>query len=286
MVKHLRSVVSAVSVVIACATAAQAQTPRPASKATRPVKADATLPDLVFIDAGAGYLFNSANLSETRKDPYFAETKTWTADYSVKNGPTFDIGGGVRVWHHLLCAVAYTNFSDSETAAITGEVPNPFQFNKFRSISGTSPTLTHQEQTIHLSALWRTRVSPKVEIGVFGGASFISLRRDFVSDVQFSDVYPYDAATFTQAVTAETSKSYVGFHAGADGAWFFTRHLGVSGTLRYSRATADLTTPAGNPVSLKLGGVSVNGGLRISLGGRPGESHGPVLVHKPPPRHR
>jgi hypothetical protein len=267
---------------LASATASQAQM-RPATpvKPAKPaVRYDPTLPDLVFIDAGGGYRFNSLNFTESRTEPYFAETKSWTADYSVKNGPLFAIGGGARVWRHVVVGATFTHFKDDEPATITGKIPNPFFFNKDRTISGTADALAHQEQTLHLSGIWRSRVTPAFELGVFGGPSFISLKRDFVSDVQFQEAYPFDTATFTGAVTSEVSKSCLGFHVGADLAWFFTRNIGVSGAVRFSRATADLTTPAGNATSLDVGGTDATVGVRISLGGRPGEKKGTKVVHR------
>jgi opacity protein-like surface antigen len=266
-----RSILPAFFLLLASVAVANAQT-RPTTgtgSAVRRAGSDPTLPDLIFVDAGGGYHFNTYDVSETRTDPYYAETKTWTANYSLKNAPTFAIGGGVRVWRHLLAGATFTRFEDSQAAGITGQVPNPFVFNKPRDFSGTSQPLTHQEQTVHVSALWRTRVSPNVEVGAFGGPSFISLKRDFVSDVQFTEEYPYDTATFSGAVAQQVSKSSVGFHVGADLAWYFTRNIGVTGTVRYAHANAAITTPAGNPLSLKLGGAETTAGVRISFGGRP-----------------
>ena len=155
-------------------------------KAKPPVKTE-SWPELVFIDVGGGYHFNTFDVSETRTEPYFAETKSWTASYSLGNAPTFAFGGGVRAWHNLVVAATFTSFKDEEPSNITGSVPNPFFFNKPRSFSGTSDPLTHQEQTVHVSAIWRVRVSPKLEVGVGGGPSFISLQQDFVKDVEFTE---------------------------------------------------------------------------------------------------
>jgi hypothetical protein len=266
-----RNALPTLVLVLASATAAGAQTATPAhaAPAVKPPVNTESWPDLVFIDVGGGYHFNTFDLSETRTDPYFAETKSWTATYSTRNAPTFAVGGGVRAWHNLVVAVTFTSFKDEEPSNISGSVPNPFFFNKPRSFSGTSDPLTHQEQTVHVSALWRARVSPKLEVGVGGGPSFISLQQDFVKDVEFTEQYPFDTATFSRAVTEQVKGSYVGVHVGGDLAWYFTHSLGVSGTVRYSHANADITTPANNAISMKLGGVETTVGLRLSFGGRP-----------------
>jgi hypothetical protein len=265
-----RNVLPTLVLLLASAAVAGAQTTKPANARPAPKLASTeSWPDLVFIDVGGGYHFNTFDLSETRTDPYFAETKSWTATYSLKNAPTFAVGGGVRAWHNLVVAVTFTSFKDDEPSNITGSVPSPFFFNTPRNFSGTSDPLRHQEQTVHVSALWRAKVSPRVEVGVGGGPSFISLQQDFVKDVEFTEQYPFDTATFSRAVTEQVQKSYVGFHVAGDLAWYFSRNVGVSGTVRFSHANADITTPANNPISMTLGGVETTVGVRLSFGGRP-----------------
>ncbi len=268
-----RNALPTLVLLLASAAVAGAQTtkpthPAPAVKAKPPVDTR-SWPQLVFIDVGGGYHFNTFDLSETHTEPYLAEKKSWTASYSLNNAPLFAIGGGVRAWHNLVIGVTFTTFKDEEPSNITGSVPNPFHFNQPRSFDGTSDPLTHQEQTVHVSALWRVRVSPKMEVGVGGGPSFISLQQDFVKDVELTDQYPFDTATFSRAVTEQVKKSCVGFHVGGDLAWYFTHNIGVSGTARYSHANADITTPANNTISMKVGGVETTVGLRLSFGGRP-----------------
>jgi len=274
-----RNVLPTLVLLVASAAGAGAQTRAAnAAPAPKPPSTD-SWPDLVFIDVGGGYHFNTFDLSETRTDPYFAENKSWTATYSLKNAPTFAIGGGVRAWHNMVVAVTFTSFKSDEPSNITGSVPSPFFFNQPRDLSGTSDPLTHQEQTVHVSALWRAKVSPKVEVGLGGGPSFISMQQDFVKDVEFTDQYPFDTVTFSKAVTEQVKQSFVGFHISGDLAWYFSRNVGVSGTVRFSHANANITTPASNPISMNLGGVETTVGVRLSFGGRPtsptkGTGHG------------
>jgi hypothetical protein len=235
---------------------------------SHPVSAgkSAPLPARVFVDAGGGYRFGTLDFSESHSDPYFAQSKIWNANYSVKNAPTLELGGGVRIWQNLTCAVAYSRFEDSRTASITGAVPNPFYLNRERAISGQSGELNHTEQTIHLSALWSTTVRPTLDVGVFGGPSIVALRQSFVSDVLFDDGYPYLTASFRQAVAEDVTHTSVGFNVGGQVAWYFNRYLGVSGTVRFSRTSATLVTAAGGSVPVTLGGLETIVGFRISNG--------------------
>jgi hypothetical protein len=62
-----------------------------------------------------------------------------------------------------------------------------------------------------------------------------------------------------------------GYHVGADVAYLFTKHIGVGGLIRYSRASADVenllesarTGSSNTSASLDLGGLQVLAGVRI-----------------------
>ena len=250
-------------------TVAEDQTaPRPTGQAQAAKSANAQLPSRVFIDVNGGYRFGTLTFGETHTDLYFTENKSWTADYEVKSAPTFDVGGGVRVWRNLVASVAYSQFRDTRAASVIGEIPHPFFFDQNRSISGISEPLKHEEQTIHVSALWSVPMSRGLELGVFGGPSFLAVKRSFVGNVVFDDIYPFETATFTRAIVQDVKQNTVGFNAGADVAWLFSRHVGVGATVRYVRASTDFAAPAGGSVSVNLGGVQTTAGLRIRLGGR------------------
>src|SRR6478752_7752950 len=84
-----------VGLFIACATlyttaTASAQSVAVSSHPTSRSKT-AALPARVFVDVGGGYRFGTLDFAESHSDPYFAQEKTWTADYSVKNAPTLEL---------------------------------------------------------------------------------------------------------------------------------------------------------------------------------------------------
>jgi hypothetical protein len=243
-------------------------TPRPVTKPAAPATKKAALPSRVFISLNGGLQSSTLSFSDTRTDPWFGETASWTADYRVKSGPEFDLGGGVRVWRSLLAQVSYSRFEDSRVAVIAGQVPHPFFFNQPRAIGGESAALKQQEQAIHIAAVWTYTATKHLDVSVFGGPSVYVLKRDLVSDVTYADGYPYDSATFDHAAVANVSERGLGFHAGADVAWLFTKSVGVGAVIRFTRASLTLDSPAdAGTVSLDLGGLQFGGGLRLRLGG-------------------
>jgi len=208
-----------------------------------------------FVSFGAGVQIVSNDFSESHSTPLNAENKTWTANYSVKTGLELEGGAGWRVWQNLFVAGTYSYFHDSRNAEVSASVPHPFFFNQPRQISGESGALSHDENAVHVSALWLVPAGNKVEIGVFGGPSIIWVKRGLVKDVEYKEQYPFDTAEFSAAPAEDVSESALGFHVGADVTWLMTREVGIGGTVRYTRASVDLVPPAGGSISYDAGGL-------------------------------
>ena len=131
-------------VVALCGTLAAAgdqPAPRPATAAQRTPHQAPALPNRVFIHLNGGVQSSDLTFTDTRTEAALGETRSWTADYTVKSGPQFDVGGGVRVWRNLSVHRSYARFSDSRVAAIAGQVPHPFFFDRPRTIDGESARL-------------------------------------------------------------------------------------------------------------------------------------------------
>ena len=241
--------------------------PRPAPKPSVSDTKKPVLPSRVFINVNGGFQSSTLSFGDTRTDPWFGESASWTADYRVKSGPQFDLGGGVRIWRNLLAQVSYSQFRDTHAAAIVGQVPHPFFFSQPRGITGDSPALKQQEQAVHMAAAWTIPATRHLDVTIFGGPSMFMLKRDLVSDITYAEDYPYDSATFRQATVESVSKRGLGFHAGADVTWLFTNSVGLGAVVRFTHASLALDSPAnGGTVSVDLGGLQFGGGLRLRLG--------------------
>ena len=103
----------------------------------------------------------------------------------------------------------------------------------------------------------------RLQVMVFGGPSFFPVKQGVVTEIAYADDYPYDEARFVQAETTSVNASSIGFNAGADLAFFFTRQLGVGMVAQLSRGTVDLPSAGGGTRSVKAGGMLAGGGLRL-----------------------
>lgn len=263
------SIAVVISVTWALPAPVAGQTPAPAPRAVRPAPPPAPIFGRVFVNVNGALHASELTFTDSRTDPFFQETASWTADYAVESGPAFTVNGGVRLWGPLVARVGYSRFTSSNVAAIAGAVPHPFFFDRDRSIAGGSRALKQEEQAIHLGALWLVPLGNRLEIGIFGGPSLFRVRRDLIEDVRYSDSYPYDSAEFDSTLIRTVEDDRLGFHVGADLSWFFTRTLGVGTVLTFSRARLDLTSPAtGRSVSIDAGGFQAGAGIRLRFGGR------------------
>jgi hypothetical protein len=210
----------------------------------------------------------SLAFQDSQTEPFYAEDSSWTARYGIKSGYGFDAGIGSRVWRSLGLAFGVSRFQDEgHTAAIDGAVPHPFHFARPRPISGETESLKHVEQAIHVGAALLLPPVARLRLSLFGGPSFFSVSRDLVEDVEFSESYPYNTASYERARVRGVSGSRTGFHAGIDVAWLFTSRLGVGATARYARADLVLDSPAhGRALAVEAGGLQAGAGLRLSFG--------------------
>lgn len=268
MLRHMHAVVTTAAFVVITPLPINGQpTAPPVARTAAARRQTPTLPNRVFVDINGGFQSGTQTFSDTTDDALYGESASWDADYETRSGPAFDVGGGVRVWRNLIASVAYSRYRDTNLAAIEGEIPHPFFFNRNRAISGESAGLIQQEDVVHLSAMWAERAGRRLDVRVFGGPSLYRVQRDLVSDIAYAETYPYDTASFDSATVERVKVDTWGFHVGGDVTWMFTQMVGVGAMARFSRAETDLSSPAnGDPISLRFGGLQFGGGLRFRLG--------------------
>lgn len=217
----------------------------------------------VWVSLNGGAQMPSRTFTETSTLVVNREDGQVTADYTVRNAALFDVGGSVKVTSKLRVALAVSSFASKSGVDVAARLPHPLFFDRLRDVSGTASGLTRKETAVHLDAMFALRARGGLDVHVFGGPTFFSVGQDLISDVRYTETYPFDSATFAGTPTTRVSKSVVGFNAGADVARYLTRRFGVGGLVRFSGATARLGSPLGGSVSVKAGGAEVAGGVRL-----------------------
>jgi hypothetical protein len=215
-----------------------------------------------IVTVSGGLQTSSQDVTTVGRQAVYEEEATLTARREIGSGPFFDVSAGVRVWRNLLVGIGYSRFVDSGAAAIEASIPHPLIFDQFRGVSLSSGDLEHSEQAIHLTGTWMIPVTDKIEVGVFGGPSFFTVKEAYVSDLSFSEVgAPFTSVSVGEPGVAEASESAVGFNIGADVMYLVTPRIGVNLFGRYTAATAKLDAVEGG--ELKAGGPQLGVGLRF-----------------------
>ncbi len=191
------------------------------------------------------------------------EATPLTAVRDEGSAPFLDVGVIVPVGGRFGVNVAFSALSTSGTAAVNAGIPHPFFFETLRPVSGDA-SLERMEMALHGGLAFLVGGGP-VDVVVSGGASWFRLRQDLVTDVEFDEAYPYDTASFVSATLSEVTTSKAGYHGAADFTWRLSRVWGIGALLRYSRAEIPLTAGDVEAVPVKVGGLQIAAGLRLTI---------------------
>ena len=206
----------------------------------------------------------------TFSDTVFNEPVSMSAAYPAMPRATGGLfGGGVGVARGFGVAVQFVNAQFEYDAGLAISIPHPFVFNRFGTDTDVTDTLERSERALDLSGVYQLPTPDAWRVRVFGGPSYFKFKQDMVQDVEFTQ--SINIVTFANTVNItdfrqeEVDESTWGFHVGADVAYFFSRHVGVGGTVRFNRGTVTLDTePLSEEESeLKVGTTIVGGGLRL-----------------------
>ena len=160
-----------------------------------------------FIVVNGGYQVTGNDFEKTSTLRANAEDGSFTSEYEVKGGPTFDVGGGVTLSRRFAIGAGLTRFSRSTTSSLNGSVPHPFYFNHPRTVTGDVIGLSRAELAVYVQAQVIAPVGPRLQFTVFGGPSFFKVDQELVTDFTWVDSYPFDEASFgTASRSARTDR--------------------------------------------------------------------------------
>jgi len=218
--------------------------------------------NLDYVSLNGLYQSTPINFTTDAKMDLYQETGDVRTGHRIEPGPVYDVTAGGKVRGRLGISYTLSYRKQTETGEVTANVPHPFYYNQSRLVAGDT-RLNHEDLAFHVAARWPVPVSNAIQLSLFGGPSFFRVTQDMVSNVEVRESFPFDQAEYAGASVAAEHASRLGFNAGADAAYYFTRSIGVGGLVRFSQARVNMPLPDGNKASVKAGGVQVGGGLRL-----------------------
>lgn len=212
------------------------------------------------LDFGGGYRVTTSSFTQSITFEQYSETGSLTTSYVIARRPVADAGIMVRLWRQLAVGTVATYLHDSETAHVNALIPNPLVFDQPRQISGPV-AVSHTDLAVHFQAAYWMQPTRRLEISIAGGPSTFRVTQYFVSDVAYSQTFPYTTATFEGASVVRERKTVLGGNIGAQVGWRLARHFSVTAGTRFARASA--TFAGTSAQSIAVGGLDMGGGIRL-----------------------
>lgn len=206
----------------------------------------------------------------------FDEPATFSAEYSLPRGASFDFGGGVMITPVVGVGVSFSGTAHEDTALLRARIPHPIFPNLYATDDApTDRVLQRIEGGVNMQAMIVAVQSDHFRFRVFGGPTFFRVQQDAVTDIRYNQLSrilpPANAIDITEFDHDRIEGTGWGFHGGADASYFFNRIIGVGGFAKFSRGGVDLentlATAVGEDavVNVKAGGFQVGGGLRLKF---------------------
>jgi hypothetical protein len=238
-----------------------------------PILAPAPPAERVWIDTDVVRVQSRNAQTFASSGPLYNETVAAAAAYPALPGAT-DIGisGGITIRHRLGVALNFEAVNYQSTVGLGVTVPSPYFYNASATAGTTTATpLERQDRSFDISAVYTVPIKDdRLRVRIFGGPTYFHLTNNMVETIGYNQVasrlLPLNFVAVTSFTQKEVSGSALGINVGTDVSWFFTRHVGVGGGVRFNRGIVTLLEPlSGQNADVTVGGAGFGGGLRLRL---------------------
>jgi hypothetical protein len=253
------AVATALVVVSAGSVAAQVRIIRPPARPRQPI---------VRISAGVSQQTTMNVFEDDQTFQQYFETGSFNFTRNISKPPLFDIGVAVRVFRGLHAGMTLSFLNTTGAGTLTAEVPHPLLFDQKRPVTADMQNIVRMETGEHFQVSWTAPTVGGLEFTGFGGPSIFMTQQTYVTELALGldrETYPFDTFPFSGATTATFKDTIIGYNAGVDLTWRFSKHVGVGLLLRYANGKKNFTPAGGVPFKVEAGGLHAGGGLRFIL---------------------
>jgi hypothetical protein len=218
-------------------------------------------PYRVKVLLGGGYEVGTLSFSQRVSYEQYAETATIDTDYEADAAPGFDVAVQFNAFKHIGISVAGTLYERDLGASFQAAFPHPLYFNQPRAATGTLSGKM-KERAGHASLVVFGH-NGSLDFSGWAGVSLFKVEADLLTDVTYTQSYPYDSVTVASTPVTTASDQPVGFNVGASLDYRFSKSVGFGVQGRFSQARAKLNVPNANEVEVNAGGFQAGGGIRF-----------------------
>lgn len=190
------------------------------------------------------------------------------AGYSDQSNSVSDVGfsGGFGFPHGIGIGIQFDGQNYSEPVVLVAIVPSPYFLNQnAQDARPTANSLDRRERALDISAEYTIPTPDWLRVRVYGGPTYFHVSNQMVSSVSYDQTaLPVNTVAIRQYTSTVVTGQSVGFHVGADAAYFFSRHVGVGGGARFNRGNVTVPDPlSAQDAVLRVGHLASSGGLRL-----------------------
>jgi hypothetical protein len=199
----------------------------------------------------------------------FSETASSAAAYPriEGTGQAFEFGGGFRFVPLFGMGVHFDAANIDQVVGLGATIPHPLLFGRAATGIGITDLLKRQDRSVDIQAIYFIPTPDAWMVRVFAGPSYFMMKEDRVGIINYNQAFNAFGAnviTLTPPTTQEVDGTGWGVNAGADVGFFFSRNVGVGGTVRFNKGTVTLEDPlSGIDVDRQAGHTNFGGGLRL-----------------------
>lgn len=215
----------------------------------------------IYLSAEFNAGFQEESLSSTYIDTAYYETATTNLGYDVKKGTPFLAAVGFRITRSIGVEMGVDVSSRNLESTYSTSVPHPLIFNNPRTAGGNG-SHSLSENTIFLNFVFGARFG-RFGLDLFGGPAYIFSKAQIISDMSYSQSYPYDDISLSTS-TKEVSMNVFGYNGGARILFYFSDTVALFTGARFIGGKASFDPETGLPFpEITLGGFRAGGGLKI-----------------------
>src|SRR5580765_525141 len=206
----------------------------------------------------------SGDLTQHLTPTIYDEPATMDVAQTYESGPLVDVGGGYFFHGNFGAGLSYSHTSGDGNATIAAQIPNPLFADQPRAAVAQANGLKHIEDQVHIFAMYRLAISPKMDVTFGIGPTFFSVKQELVSTVNVTEptlVPPFGTPTL-EPVVIKGSDSAVGVNISGDFTYMISNRFGAGVLLRYAESTANIDDN-GTTTEVRAGGFQFGVGARI-----------------------
>jgi hypothetical protein len=222
--------------------------------------------DRLRVSVGAGQQVSESTFRQSLTFQQYLEQADLTLERAIPKKVVFDVGATLRIWRGLRAGAAVSAFKANGSGTVTAHVPHPLQFKQPRTTTGEIPGVDRKETATHIQIGWTVPTAGGLEFMPFAGPSILQTEQVFVTKLNVTlanEVFPFDTLAFPGVATETIKDSVMGYNAGVDMTWRFSKNVGIGALIRYSHGTKDYTPTGGQATKVEAGGLQAGGGLRL-----------------------